>query len=410
MKYFTLKMRIMLFTGIIVLFTAGVLTLLSMYNMNTQIGSFTASIQTTDADAVETEMFPTVSYSYTEGEAEPEVEATSPSTDKSAYHLVTAADGGTVTVTLKEAEEKTKHNYNVAGIAAMVLVAALSMAVAYFVMGKSLQPICQLSDAVSGITENDLSVRLPQRRAKDEISSLTDSFNAMLDRLHDAFERQKRFSFNAAHELKTPLACMKTGLQTLQLEAVPSDEDYREVFDVLKRNTERLAEIVDDLLALTNEGAELPEEIVSLNALLTGIVRDLAPQYAEKKIEIKYEFPQKECFISCAEALTYRLFYNLIENALKYNRMGGTLLLGISEAGEQHYAVRVKDTGVGISDDCLPHIWEAFYCVDPSRSKKLGGAGLGLSVVKEIADRFDWSVSVSSVEKVGTQFVVELKK
>ncbi len=401
MKFFTFKMRIMLFTGIIVLFTAGVLTLTSMYNMKTQMGRFSASIKMAD-DILESEQMPS-SVSYTVGDAD--VPAQSYNTET---YSVEWNDGENIVISLHDMEERTKHNYNIVNFAAMILVAAVSMTVAYFVMGKSLKPIRELSNTASSITEKDLNVRLPKRKANDEISSLTDSFNSMLDRLSAAFEQQKQFSANAAHELKTPLACIKTGLQTLCLDTEPSAEDYREVFEIINRNAEQLTEIVNDLLTLTNDDSELPKENVSLNAMLVEIVRDLIPQYENKEVEIKYEFPQKECFILCTETLTYRLFYNLIENALKYNKQGGKLTIGISELTNNRYVVRIQDTGIGIPSNLLPRIWESFYCVDPSRSKKLGGVGLGLSMVKEIAERFAWNISVNSVEGIGTQFVVEM--
>lgn len=405
MKHFTLKMRIMLFTGSIVLFTLTVLTLSSVYNMKTQMGHYTASVTVTDAVAPDSnQLSPAINYA---------VETDKMSAkDISQYnietHSVKRNDDENIVISLHEAEETAKHNYNIIGIVTMILVAIVSMAIAYFFMGRVLKPIGELSKTVSGITANDLSLRLPKRDANDEISSLTDSFNLMLDRLHDSFDRQKRFSSNAAHELKTPLACIKTGLQSLCIEGTENIQDYQEVFGVISRNTERLSEIVDSLLTLTNENKTFEKDYISLNAMLTEIVRDLKPKYENQEIIVKYEFAETECFVLCSETLTYRLFYNLIENAMKYNKQGGTVTIGISEGQNGRSIVRIQDTGIGIPETQLSHIWEAFYCVEPSRSKKLGGVGLGLALVKEIAKQFEWNISVSSVEKVGTLFIIEL--
>ena len=150
----------------------------------------------------------------------------------------------------------------------MIIIAAAGMTGAYFFAGKSLKPIKELSNTTLSITENNLDMRLPRRSTKDEISSLTDSFNSMLDRLSDAFEQQKRFSANAAHEFKTPVAVIKAGLQTLMLDDTADIKDYKEVFEVISRNSKRLADIVDDLLTLTNKNADLPLETVSINSML----------------------------------------------------------------------------------------------------------------------------------------------
>ncbi len=392
MKQLSFKMRIALFTGIIVLITSLSLTLVSMYNAKKQI-DLVVSFETPAEQNAD------VTYTVT-SESSPSAE-----TDASMLISETASDDSFHTYTVK-ANQASKR-FNILSIAAMIIIAAAGMTGAYLFAGKSLKPIKELSNTTLSITENNLDMRLPKRSTKDEISSLTDSFNSMLDRLSDAFEQQKRFSANAAHEFKTPVAVIKAGLQTLMLDDTSDIEDYREVCEVISRNSKRLADIVDDLLTLTNKNADLPLETISINSMLCDIVRDLTPKYRIKEVDVKYDF-ECEFFITCPETLAYRLFTNLIENAFKYNKQNGEIVISVKGGGDNCEVV-IRDCGIGIPAEALPYIWDSFYCVDTSRSKKLGGTGLGLSVAKEIADRFGWELSVVSTLGEGSEFTVKCK-
>ncbi|NDO18745.1 HAMP domain-containing histidine kinase [Lachnospiraceae bacterium MD329] len=392
MKQISFKMRIALFTGIIVLITSLSLTLVSMYNAKKQI-DLVVSFKTPAEENAD------VTYTVTSEHS------LSAEIDDSTAIDTADSDVSFNTYTVK-ANQASKR-FNILSIAAMIIIAAAGMTGAYFFAGKSLKPIKELSNTTLSITENNLDMRLPRRSTKDEISSLTDSFNSMLDRLSDAFEQQKRFSANAAHEFKTPVAVIKAGLQTLMLDDTADIKDYKEVFEVISRNSKRLADIVDDLLTLTNKNADLPLETVSINSMLCDIVRDLTPKYRIKEVEVKYDF-ESEFFITCPETLAYRLFTNLIENAFKYNKPNGEIILS-AKSINGNCEVCIRDCGIGIPAEDMPYIWNSFYCVDTSRSKKLGGTGLGLSVAKEIADRFGWELSAVSTLGEGSEFTVKCK-
>lgn len=404
MKRISFKMRIALFTGIIVLITSLALTLVSMYNAKKQINFAVLSISTPDVS------YTTSAYGDIDAGVV-SVENKSVNVDlNEAEHI--EADLDTTeealpvqTYTIKS--DQASRRFNALSIVSMLVIAVLGMLGAYLFAGKSLKPIKELSDTTLSITENNLDMRIPERGANDEISSLTSSFNSMLDRLSDAFEQQKRFSTNAAHEFKTPVAVIKTGLQTLMLDDTADIEDYRAVFEVISRNSKRLADIVDDLLTLTNKNADLEIEAVSIGTVLKDIVRDLMPKYRIKGIDVKYDF-EHEFFISCPETLTYRLFANLIENAMKYNKENGEVTISVREKGDC-CEVSIRDSGIGIPEAEMPYIWNSFYCVDTSRSKKLGGTGLGLSVAKEIADRFGWEMSAVSEAGKGSEFTVKCR-
>ncbi|MCI9625331.1 MAG: HAMP domain-containing protein [Clostridia bacterium] len=402
MKKLSFKMRITIFTGIIVAITAVSLTIISMYNAREQINL----IISTETPAIGAEdMQNDVNYSIdtpdTQNETMPSA-AVSSATVKNAEPFADYVEHYTVTT----AQTATRR-FNITSIIAMVVIGALGMLFAYILAGKSLKPIKELDETAANITENDLNTRLPARNTNDEISSLTDSFNAMLDRLNDAFENQKRFSANAAHELKTPIAVMKTGMQVVELDDNITVDDYKEIFTVVKRNVNRLADIIDDLLTLTSR-TNLPCEKVSINDVITEITEDLLLQYAEKEIEITYRL-EDDIFVLQPATLVRRLFCNLIENAFKYNKQNGRITIAASKI-EEGCKVSIRDSGMGIPEPELKNIWDAFYCVDVSRSKKLGGVGLGLSIVKEIADRFGWNVSLHSQEGIYTESIVECKK
>ncbi|MCI8980579.1 MAG: HAMP domain-containing protein, partial [Clostridia bacterium] len=217
MKQISFKMRIALFTGIIVLITSLSLTLVSMYNAKKQI-DLVVSFKTPAEENAD------VTYTVTSEHS------LSAEIDDSTAIDTADSDVSFNTYTVK-ANQASKR-FNILSIAAMIIIAAAGMTGAYFFAGKSLKPIKELSNTTLSITENNLDMRLPRRSTKDEISSLTDSFNSMLDRLSDAFEQQKRFSANAAHEFKTPVAVIKAGLQTLMLDDTADIKDYKEVFEV----------------------------------------------------------------------------------------------------------------------------------------------------------------------------------
>lgn len=384
MKNMSFKMRITVFTGIIVLMTSLSLSALSMLNAKKQISYTVSSSMST----------PAVDNVIYEG-------------DDNAIVLDPDKESDAYTVIAVETAENAIRKFHFTSVLYTAVIAAAGMLLAYLFAGRVLKPIRKLNDTIIDITDENLNRRLPQTYSNDEISGLTNSFNSMLDRLDTSFTKQKRFSSNAAHELKTPVSIIKMSVQSLKRKKEPTQADYTEGLDIIERNSERLADIIDDLLTLTNDRNDLPTEAVSLNALLVCIVNDLLPQYRKRDIKIEYDFDDKECFVSCSETLAYRLFYNLAENAFKYNNTGGNILISVKETAGKHQ-ISIKDSGIGIPDEQLSHIWEAFYCVDQSHSRKYGGAGLGLSVVKEISERFGWNVQVHSKAGKGSEFIVEV--
>ena len=217
-------------------------------------------------------------------------------------------------------------------------------------------------------------------------------FREMLERLSDSFANQKQFSANVAHELKTPLATMQASVQVLRMDEAPTGEDCLKMLDVVERSTARLRAVLDDLLRLCDEQSQLEREEVSLPRLFSDILGELAPGLEAKRIRAEIDCGQFPV-VTGNESLLYRAFFNLVENAVKYGREGGT--------------IRVFSSCEGSPEE-LPHIFEPFYRVNKSRSRKTGGAGLGLAVVKAIIERHGWSISADSTPDVGTEFIIRL--
>lgn len=287
------------------------------------------------------------------------------------------------------------------------MITAFGTVAAYNAAGKALRPLRDLSEAVKAVNENTLSQRLPDAPAKDEVGALTDSFNEMLARLDDAFLRQKRFTANAAHELKTPLATLKTGAQVLSADKNAGLEDYQEHTKRTLAAVDRMASVVDDLLLLASAGenAVHDREEILLDPLFEAIQSELS--FTLEQREIVCQSDCGELSVMGDASLLFRAFFNLVENACKYGRQGGHIW--ISAKREAHcVSVSIKDDGPGIGAEHLPYVFDAFYRVDKSRSRELGGSGLGLSLVKTLIEAGDGKVTAESDGATGTCFTVTI--
>lgn len=296
--------------------------------------------------------------------------------------------------------------FSVQSLLVMVAIVAVSLGVTYFVTGRVLRPLKELNRSVKEIGGENLHRRVELPKGEDEVRELTGSFNAMLGRLEDAFLVQKNFAANAAHELKTPLAVMKTSLQVLELDEEPSPEDYQEFREDVAAGLERLTGTVDNLLALANDSVENLEP-VELRELVDQAGKALRERAKEKGIAVSVE--GKAPPVLGNRILLYRVFFNLMENAVKYNREGGEVRAELSEQDGGAW-VEISDTGMGIPAESLHHIFEPFYRADRSRSQRIPGAGLGLSIVRTVLDRCGGTIKVDSVEGKGTAIRVFLPK
>lgn len=274
-----------------------------------------------------------------------------------------------------------------------------------------------LSTKVEKIQAQNLSEPLEVPDSNDEISKLTLSFNEMLSRLNDAFTAQKQFSASAAHELRTPLAVMQTNLEVFARKKEPSTDEYLELFSMIQEQTGRLSHLAEILLDMTGIQTIKRSETFSLAELTDEVLCDLTSIAEQKQIKLIQE--DGDCTITGSYLLLYRAVYNLVENAIKYNHPGGKVTVNIqqkksllntavSPAPADCALIEVSDTGIGISPEYQEKIFTPFFRVDKSRSRAMGGAGLGLALVNEIARQHGGEVKVLKSDKNGSTIALIL--
>ena len=291
-------------------------------------------------------------------------------------------------------------------VPAMVIIGLLAIGLTYRAVGRMLRPLKKLTDSVEAVDEQNLNRRVEPGGAQGEVLVLTESFNGMLDRLEEAFLIQKSFAANAAHELKTPLAVIKSSLQVLEMNPHPETADYQEFMEDTGKSLERIIKTVEGLLSLANLASVETDQKVEVSALIRQAVQELSGKAKSAQVEMSVFCEEAE--VNGNPSLLYRAFYNLIENAIKYNRVGGQVRIAI-KPDKEHVMVQITDNGIGIEAEAVGHIFEPFFRADQSRSQKIPGSGLGLAVVKMILDKHEGEISVESQAGKGTRFEICLK-
>ena len=315
--------------------------------------------------------------------------------------------------------QETKEAFLLRSVIATTIIILLSSVCTYFLTKKALTPLQKLTSEVSQIQAQNLSTQLAVPNSKDEIAQLTSSFNEMLARLDNAFSTQKQFSANAAHELRTPLAVLQTNLEVFEKKQEPEMVEYRQLFTMIKEQTARLSQLVGTLLDMTNLKSVPRTDHVSLEELVDEVFCDLDPVAEKAGISIHFDDSSSQDWhtdvhtpdasalnnnirnITGSYVLLYRAVYNLVENAIKYNRPNGSVTVSVKEKNGQAM-ILVKDTGIGISPENQKKIFDPFFRVDKSRSRAMGGAGLGLALVDSIAREHGGSVKVLESNEKGS--------
>lgn len=313
--------------------------------------------------------------------------------------------------------QATKDLFRIRSMIATGIIILLSSIGTYFISRRALTPLHDLSTKIGKIQAQNLSESLEIPDSNDEISQLTASFNKMLSRLDDAFTAQKQFSASAAHELRTPLAVMQTNLEVFARKKTPSIEEYQEIFSLIQEQTGRLSHLAEILLDMTGIQTVERSETISLAELTEEVFCDLASVAEQKQIELLQR--DGDCTVTGSYLLLYRAVYNLVENAIKYNHPSGKVTVTLhpgkvilDASSQPHPAdcafIEISDTGIGISPEYQEKIFAPFFRVDKSRSRAMGGAGLGLALVTEIARQHGGQVKVLESNEKGSTIALML--
>ena len=313
--------------------------------------------------------------------------------------------------------QATKDLFRIRSMIATGIIILLSSIGTYFISRRALTPLHDLSTKIGKIQAQNLSESLEIPDSNDEISQLTASFNKMLSRLDDAFTAQKQFSASAAHELRTPLAVMQTNLEVFARKKEPSTDEYLELFSMIQEQTGRLSHLAEILLDMTGIQTVERSETISLAELTEEVFCDLASVAEQKQIELIQR--DGDCTVTGSYLLLYRAVYNLVENAIKYNHPSGKVTVTLhpgkvilDASSQPHPAdcafIEISDTGIGISPEYQEKIFAPFFRVDKSRSRAMGGAGLGLALVTEIARQHGGQVKVLESNEKGSTIALML--
>ena len=297
-----------------------------------------------------------------------------------------------------------KADYRKNSLIFSTVLALLGGVVTYFISGQALKPLRRFSDIIEEVQAQNLSdSRIAESRVR-ELNQLSVSYNKMLERLSEAFETQRQFTANAAHELRTPLALMQVQLDLYHSTGHPgNDECAEQTITMATEQNERLSKMVKTLLDMSELQTIVRDETIMVAALVEEVLADLEPLAMEKNIKLIGKC--KDITMVGSDILIYRLVYNLVENAIKYNHSDGQVIV-TAERKEQHVYLSVEDTGNGIPKELKERVFEPFFRVDKSRSRELGGVGLGLALVHEIVRTHDGSITVRDNPSEGTIFEV----
>ena len=326
-----------------------------------------------------------------------------------------------------------KSDYRNRSLLITAVVALLGGAVTYFVSGRALKPLREFSETVEKVQAQNLADYTIEENKIAELDRLRTSYNKMLMRLSESFETQRQFTGNAAHELRTPLALIQAQLDLYHTTEHPeSGAAAEETIQMVTEQNERLSKLVRTLLDMSELQTVARNDKIEIQGLIEEVLTDLEPLAQEKNIELiqkdqsssdgradgteesvlvasvnSNEKPEDELILTGSDILIYRMIYNLVENAIKYNQINGTVTVS-AKREKNEVVLTVADTGNGIDESFREQIFEPFFRVDKSRSRELGGVGLGLAMVREIVRAHDGKIEVRGNEQGGTTFEVRM--
>ena len=297
-----------------------------------------------------------------------------------------------------------KADYKKSSLLFSTLLSLLGGVITFFISGQALKPLCDFSKKIEEVQAQNLSDSRIEENKFSELNQLSVSYNKMLERLSEAFKLQRQFTANAAHELRTPLAVMQLQIDLYNSSKHPNnDTSAQQTISMITEQTERLSKMVRTLLDMSELQTIARDEEIAISALVEEVLADLEPLAQEKGINLIEKCDN--VLLMGSDILIYRLVYNLVENAIKYNFSGGTVTVNATQQNSQLH-LTVEDTGNGIPEELKERIFEPFFRLDKSRSRELGGVGLGLALVREIVRVHNGSILVKNNANSGTTFEV----
>ena len=297
-----------------------------------------------------------------------------------------------------------KADYKKSSLLFSTLLSLLGGVITFFISGHALKPLCDFSKKIEEVQAQNLSDSRIEENKFSELNQLSVSYNKMLERLSEAFKLQRQFTANAAHELRTPLAVMQLQIDLYNSSKHPNnDTSAQQAISMITEQTERLSKMVRTLLDMSELQTIARDEEIAISALVEEVLADLEPLAQEKGINLIEKCDN--VLLMGSDILIYRLVYNLVENAIKYNFSGGTVTVNATQQNSQLH-LTVEDTGNGIPEELKERIFEPFFRLDKSRSRELGGVGLGLALVREIVRVHNGSILVKNNANSGTTFEV----
>ena len=307
-----------------------------------------------------------------------------------------------------------KTDYRNRSLLITAVVALIGGAVTFFVSGRALKPLKEFSETVEKVQAQNLADYTIEENRIAELDRLRTSYNKMLLRLSESFETQRQFTGNAAHELRTPLALIQAQLDLYHTTEHPeSTAVAEETIQMVTEQNERLSKLVRTLLDMSELQTVSRNDRIELHSLIEEVLTDLEPLAQEKKVELIQKSQgtgakaDEELFLTGSDILIYRMLYNLVENAIKYNRENGSVTVSAIRK-KNEVVLTVSDTGNGIDEAFREQIFEPFFRVDKSRSRELGGVGLGLAMVREVVRVHDGTIEVYTNKHSGTTFEVKM--
>lgn len=307
---------------------------------------------------------------------------------------------------IHDALDQTKESFRRQCFIITAVIIVIGTMLTWFISGIALRPLKNLNRSIGEISASNLSTELPETGGRDEIATLTHSFNHMLRRINDAFLSQKQFSANAAHELRTPLAILQTNLEVFSKHPDHTEQEYNEMVETTLRQTGNMNHLISSLLELMSLHTATLTDRIDLFSLVEEVLMDLSLPAEKKSITLSQT--GTTCTVQGNEVLLYRSVYNLVENAIKYNRENGTVNIDIGNVDSEKVRITITDTGNGIPKEHWSEIFKAFYRIDKARSRAMGGVGLGLALVNDIAELHNGCVFVQGSTPEGTRICIDL--